>query len=244
MSATTMSQKGIVALRQREGCVLHTYLDSQKVPTCCVGHTGRMSGVAPKMGQTFTVDQADVFLAGDLGPVEAAINKALKVPVTVGEFDAMASLWFNVGTGYVKTSSIIRCLNVGDIEGASRGFDAYHKPAEIIGRRNGEKAQFLTPDVDTAPIAAARAGVLETKAGEAKVNAFTLTKTTAASAIISAATVTASVTAGATHPAVAVATGGAFGFAAIVQAFAAWWHTKRAGTLTANAAAQRAVAAS
>ena len=105
---------------------------------------------------TITNEQADEYLANDLAPVETAINKALKVPVTANEFDAMASLWFNVGT-YVKTSNIIREMNLGNVAAAAKGFDAYNKPAAIIGRRNFEKAQFLRKDDDVAPVVAARA---------------------------------------------------------------------------------------
>ena len=144
------------------------------------------------------------------------------------------------GAGYVKTSTIIKCLNLGDVAGAAAGFDAYHKPAEIIGRRNSEKAQFLKPNVDTRPIAAARAGLLETKATAAVKTASTVGKTAAGTLAVGSAG--ASAIAVASHPGVAVAVGGVFGLAVVFQALAAWWHTKRAGDLTANAAAQRAVA--
>lgn len=209
--------------------------------TIGVGHAA--TGLPPKpcAGMTITEAQCDDLLAKDLAPVEATIAKAVTVPLSQNEWDALASLGFNIGVSGEAHSTVIKRLNLGDVAGAADAFLMWEKPVSLTSRRVAERAQFLTLDVDTKPIAAARAGVLETKASTAKATAATATKTAAATIVVGGV---GSVAAVATHPGAAIAAGGVVGFAAIVQAFAAWWHTKQAGTLTANAAAQRSVEAS
>jgi lysozyme len=181
------SAAGRAILTVREGYRLSAYRDSEGIVTIGVGHTGRMSRPPVTMGMTITAQQCDEFLITDLLPVETALNKAIKVPVTQTEFDAMASWLFNVGAGDAKSSTIIRKLNLGDIKGAAAGFDLYHKPPEIIGRRNSEKAQFLKPDAASPTVAADRAVVLSSKSTAARAQARTSTAGAVALAVGGAA---------------------------------------------------------
>lgn len=142
-----VSAAGRAAITLREGKRNAAYLDTEGVPTIGVGHTGRMAPPLVHLGETITDAQIDAYLEADLAPVEKALNAALDVPVSQNEFDALASLFFNVGTGYAKkTDVIIKNLNLGNVAAAAAGFDQFHIPASIISRRNGEKAQFLEPD--------------------------------------------------------------------------------------------------
>lgn len=142
----TVSPAGRAAIRQREGCRLTAYRDSVGVLTIGVGHTGRMS--APKVfaGMKITSAQADAFLAADLAPVDAAIAAAVKVPLTQNQYDACASLAFNIGTGGFIGSTVVHKLNAGDMHGAAEAFLMWNKPAVLKSRREAERAQFLKPD--------------------------------------------------------------------------------------------------
>lgn len=147
-----VSAAGRTAITAREGRRLVAYRDSQGVLTIGVGHTGRMAPPPVTAGMTITEAQCDAFLEADLGPVETALNAILKRPVTQNQFDALASFLFNVGTGWAIKASIFTKINAGDIAGAAAAFDLFHVPPEIIGRRNGEKAQFLKPDAAAPPV--------------------------------------------------------------------------------------------
>lgn len=236
------SAAGLAAIEAREGRRLVAYQDSTGVWTIGVGHTGLVNGVAIGRGMTITSDQCDQLFATDIVKFENALNKALTVPVTQNEFDALVSWLYNVGTGYASSSNstIIRDLNKGDVAGAAAAFDLYHKPPEVISRRDGEKAQFLTPDATTTKVSAARSTTLTTAA-----KAATTTSQVAAGGASAAATVGAAVTSilvATSHPTVATVLGGATGFLAIVQAFYAWWSGRAATTLTANATTQLSAA--
>ncbi len=227
------SATGRALIEQREGRKLRAYRDSVGVLTIGVGHTGRMAAPKVTAGMIITSEECDAFLAADLAPVEGAIAKALKVPATQNEFDAMASLWFNAGIGYVKMSAIVRRLNLGDVAGAATGFDAYHKPAAIIGRRNGEKAQFLERDAAAAPVIVARAGVLATHAAKASATAK---KATVAAAAGPSFGVVAAGLAATHHPAVAATVGLSTLLLSAASGVFGWLQQHKAQTLAANAA--------
>jgi GH24 family phage-related lysozyme (muramidase)/peptidoglycan hydrolase-like protein with peptidoglycan-binding domain len=138
------SAAGRAKIAQREGNKLKAYRDTKGIWTIGVGHTAAAGAPAPKAGMTITATQSDQILARDLASVEAAVNSAVKVPVTQNQFDAMVSLAFNIGNGAFKKSTVVKRLNAGDVSGAGAAFMMWNKPKEIIGRRKTEQAQFLS----------------------------------------------------------------------------------------------------
>ena len=80
----------------------------------------------------------------DLGRCEVAISDALWVPYTQNQFDAMASLCFNIGEDRFKGSEVVRRMNLGDEAGAGRAFLRWVKPKALTKRRHREVALFLT----------------------------------------------------------------------------------------------------
>lgn len=140
-----VSAAGRAAITQREGCRLVAYRDSRGIPTIGVGHVD-MTPPKTVMGMRITAAQADALLAADLAPVEATINKSVTVSLTQNEFDALASLGFNIGIGGLARSTVVGRLNRGDRAGAAQAFLLWAHPAELMGRRKAEVAQFLKPD--------------------------------------------------------------------------------------------------
>jgi lysozyme len=149
------SALGRADIRQREGCRLVAYRDTRGIWTIGVGHAATGLPPRPFAGMTITEVQADQLLAADLAPVEAAINGAVKVPLTQNEFDALASLGFNIGVGGLGRSTIVGRLNRGDRAGAAQAFLLWAHPPELMGRRRAEMKQFQTPDAEPAPAPAA-----------------------------------------------------------------------------------------
>lgn len=136
---------GLDKLIHREGVRLKAYRDSVGVWTIGVGHTSAAG--APKVvpGLTITMDQCNAILAADLTPIETAIARAVKVDLAQNEFDALVSVVFNIGTPGFLRSTFLRRLNAGDRKGCANALMMWNKPPEIIGRRETERQQFLTP---------------------------------------------------------------------------------------------------
>lgn len=139
-----MTPRGRQRLTDREGKRLNAYLDTKKIPTIGVGHTTAAGPPAVTMGMTITAQQCDAILILDLAKFEAILDKALKVPVADHEYDALLSVMFNVGPKFA-TSTAIKRLNAGDRPGCAAAIMMWNKPPEIIGRRQTEQSQFLTP---------------------------------------------------------------------------------------------------
>lgn len=136
------SDEGLGLIEAREGVRLKAYTDTKGIWTIGVGHTAAAGEPHPREGMTITEAEARAILARDLGAVEAAINAAVKVPLTQHQFDALASLVFNIGVGGFRKSSVLRKLNAKDYAGASAAILMWNKPSEIMSRRRGERAQF------------------------------------------------------------------------------------------------------
>jgi lysozyme len=141
-----MSDKGRGLLKQREGECLKAYKDSVGVWTIAVGHTSAAGPPKVYPGLTITATQSDEILTRDLKKYEAIVNKAIKVPLTQNEFDALVSLCFNIPAALSVKSSVVRKLNAGDKKGAAEAILLYRnaggKPI-LLKRRQAERLQFL-----------------------------------------------------------------------------------------------------
>lgn len=133
------SEQGIELIKGREGCVLRPYRDSVGVWTDGWGNT---HGVIPN-GPPITQAKADADLVKHLEAFEAAVNNAVKVPLTQNQFDALVSFAYNVGTGAFAASTMVKRINAGLFDEVPAQFDRWHIPPEITSRRNGEKHQFI-----------------------------------------------------------------------------------------------------
>ena len=132
------SENGLNKLKKREGVRNRAYLDTKGIPTIGVGHTG------PEvyMGLVWTDQQVTDAFADDIQWAEDAVNKYVKVALTQNQFDALVSFVFNIGETAFRRSTLLRVLNTGDYVEAANCFDMWHKPKEIIGRRDSERDQF------------------------------------------------------------------------------------------------------
>ncbi|MGL5011822.1 MAG: lysozyme [Paracoccaceae bacterium] len=141
------SEKGIYALALHEGIVPGPYKDSVGVWTYGIGHTAAAGHPDPaKMARGMPDDIYEALervfqtFRLDLPKYEAGVNRAVKVPVTQEQFDALVSFHYN--TGAIAKASLVKRLNAGDVDGAAAGFMAWKKPPEIIERRKQEQSLF------------------------------------------------------------------------------------------------------
>lgn len=138
-----MSAAGRALLIQREGFRTKAYRDSVGVWTIGVGHTAAAGPPFPRAGMTISRQEVEDILTRDLVQYENAVRNAVKVPLSQGQFDALVSFCFNIGTGGFKKSTVVRRLNEGNYRAAADALLMWNKPPEIMGRRRSERQQFL-----------------------------------------------------------------------------------------------------
>lgn len=139
-----ISPAGLSALAGREGVRTLAYRDTRGVWTIGVGHTSSAGEPRPYEGMEITYQQALALFRSDLKQYVAAVNRAVKVPCTQNQFDAMVSLCFNIGENGFAQSSVVRDMNFGRVIAAADAFLLWDNPRELLGRRKAERVQFLT----------------------------------------------------------------------------------------------------
>jgi lysozyme len=144
LAPMTVSPIGVEKIVQREGVYLHAYQDTVGVWTIGTGHTSAAGPPPVYRGMTITEQQNEQILANDLKPIVAQLNATIQVPCLQNQFDAFVSIVFNVGPKFLH-STAMRLFNAGDNAGCAQAIMMWRIPPEIIGRRNTERIQFLTP---------------------------------------------------------------------------------------------------
>lgn len=139
-----VSNNGINLVKRFEGLELKAYRDSVGILTIGYGHTH-----AVKAGDVITGEQADAFLREDLQVAELTVNTNVKVKLMQGQFDALVSFVFNLGSGNFVKSTLIRKLNAGNYTGAADEFGKWvnaggKKLPGLVKRRAAEREVFLT----------------------------------------------------------------------------------------------------
>lgn len=160
MTAMRTSAAGRQAIAAREGNKLKAYRDSVGIWTIGVGHTTAAGLPAVTAGMKITAQQSDEILSRDLADVENDLNAIVKVPVNQNQFDALASIHFNIGPGSFRSSTLLKKLNAKDYAGAADQFLVWNKGTingkkvvidGLVDRRKKERAQFLSTTVAAAP---------------------------------------------------------------------------------------------
>jgi len=140
------SPKGIALIKSAEGLRLKTYPDPGTGGLPWTIGYGSTSGVTRNM--VITEAQAEQMLAADLVRFERIVERAVRVPVTQGQFDALVSFTYNVGEGNFTKSTLLRKLNAGDAAGAAEQFTRWVNAGGkvlpgLVKRRVAERALFL-----------------------------------------------------------------------------------------------------
>jgi lysozyme len=157
MSATTTSPRGVYALALHEGIVPGPYRDSVGVWTYGIGHTRQAGDPDPAtlprgMPHDLNAEIREVvaLFRRDLARYEAAVRKAVKVPVAQHEFDALVSFHYN--TGAIANAKLTGYLNTDQRKRAAGAFMNWVKPSELRPRRQSERALFETGLYPSGPI--------------------------------------------------------------------------------------------
>ncbi len=141
VAALVLSAAGFVGITNREAFRPVAYDDGVGVSTVGFGTT---EGVKP--GDKITVEKALMRALQDMGKYEGAIKRCVKVPLYQWEYDAYASLAYNIGPGAFCGSVVVKRLNAGDYAGACAAISNWNKAGGkvnrgLVNRRAAERAQ-------------------------------------------------------------------------------------------------------
>ena len=152
-----MTDRGLLALARHEGIVPAPYLDVARVWTFGVGHTAAAGAPDPATmprGMPADLDagvrEALRLFRADLARYEAEVLRAVTVPLSTHEFDALVSFHYN--TGAIARAAMTRALNAGDRAGTGAGFMNWLRPASLRPRRQAERDLFLHGRYPEGPI--------------------------------------------------------------------------------------------
>jgi lysozyme len=109
------STAGLELLKRSEGFRSHVYLDVAGHPTIGYGHRLLHPESFP---DGIDEAQATEILYADVREAEQAVQRLVRVHLTQGQFDALVDFVFNLGSGRLATSTLLKILNAGRYDDA------------------------------------------------------------------------------------------------------------------------------
>lgn len=144
------TQAGINLIKRWESFVPVPYLCSAGVWTIGYGCTRDSEGnpVTPRTPQV-TEAEASAMLIREVEHFSVAVSRLIPVELSDGQFDALTSFTFNLGSGALQASTLRRRVNSGDYDGAAREFPKWcwaggRKLTGLLNRRIAEQRLWLT----------------------------------------------------------------------------------------------------
>jgi lysozyme len=135
MHPETVSQQGIELIKRFEG--LHKVQPDGMVTSyrCPAGKWtigyGSVKGV--RSGMKITQEEAEELLLKDIKDHEAYVKQYVQVPLTQGQYDALASFVFNLGGSNFRSSTLLKKLNKGLYDEVPEQFMRWNK-ARVDGK--------------------------------------------------------------------------------------------------------------
>lgn len=147
-----LSSKGFELIAEFEGFRSTPYRDAVGVPTIGFGNTYYLDGTKVKMtDKPLSRDEAKQLklsiINKDFAPAVRRLTFGMNL--TQNQFDALVSLAYNIGTGALAKSSVIRYLKVGNKQAAADAFLMWDKAGGktlkgLTRRRRAERVLFLS----------------------------------------------------------------------------------------------------
>jgi lysozyme len=152
----TIGRDGEALIKHFEGCKLTAYPDPATGGdpwTIGWGTTGK----DVHQGLVWTQAQCDARFHKDIGDFAVSVSALLGKAVTgQHQFDALCSFAYNLGTGNLKASTLLKKHVAADYAGAAKEFGKWNKANGkvmdgLTKRRGAEAALYATPDRQAAP---------------------------------------------------------------------------------------------
>ncbi|MDQ6975570.1 MAG: glycoside hydrolase family protein [Mariprofundaceae bacterium] len=142
--ARLTNETGVDLIKKFEGLRTESYTDAVGIWTIGYGHT---EGV--KRGQRISEAKAGSFLRSDLNNAERAVERLVKVALNDNQFAVLVSFTFNLGSGRLASSTLLRNLNNGDYDGAPAQLNRWVKAGGatlpgLVKRRKAEGMLWST----------------------------------------------------------------------------------------------------
>lgn len=112
-------------IKQWEGLRTRAYPDEGGVLTIGYGHTSSAGAPTVVMGMQISEQEATDILMRDLAKFEKRVERFVKVPLTDGQHGALVS--FDLNTGALDSSTLLRKLNAGEYEAVPKELMKYVK---------------------------------------------------------------------------------------------------------------------
>src|SRR5882757_5871680 len=107
-----ISNNGLNLIKSQEGCVLHSYLDIASVPTIGYGTTYYPDGTRVTMHDlVITEQQAEDYLQHIVNITAKAVATMVIVELTQSQIDSLIDFSYNLGTGALHGSTLLRLVN-------------------------------------------------------------------------------------------------------------------------------------
>ena len=147
-----ITDRGFLTLIRHEGVVPGPYLDVKEIWTFGIGHTAAAGPPDPaRMTRGMPADldagirEAFRVFRADLARYEAAVLRAVKVPLAPHEFDALVSFHYN--TGAIARATLTAKHRAGDHAGAAAEFARWNRAGGrvlpgLVRRREAEAALY------------------------------------------------------------------------------------------------------
>ncbi len=146
----TISQSGLDLIKQFEGLRLTAYLDVAGVPTIGYGSTYCICGDKITLqSKPITEEVAEFMLKINSKIYQNAVNTFVTWNINQNQFDALVSFAYNLGVKNLQNSTLVKKINTGDIESASREFGKWVNAGGkvvkgLVNRREKERVLFLS----------------------------------------------------------------------------------------------------
>jgi GH24 family phage-related lysozyme (muramidase) len=148
----TPAAAGLIA--NFEGFSATPYNDAQTNGNCTIGygtllHRGPCTAAdRAAYPNGITRQQGLALLQNEANGAANAIDRAVTVPLTAQQRDALTSFVYNVGAGAFRGSTLLRDLNSGNTQGAANELSRWqnqngHPVPGLLNRRNAERCYFL-----------------------------------------------------------------------------------------------------
>ena len=125
-----ISDKGFELIKHFEGCELEAYKCAAGVWTIGYGHTKDV-----QEGDTWGEEKAEFMLWRELeDEYEGYVNELVTVPMNQCQFDALCSWVYNLGPANLKSSTLLKYLNLGNYNGVPEQIMRWNK-ATVNGER-------------------------------------------------------------------------------------------------------------
>lgn len=112
MKITKLSQKGLDLIKQFEGLSLTPYVCAGGINTIGYGSTYYPNGQKIKLTDpAITQIVAESFLKHSLSTYEKAVDSFCRDDISQSQFDALVSFAYNLGTGALQKSTLIKKVN-------------------------------------------------------------------------------------------------------------------------------------